>query len=134
MILLDTSVLIDYFRNQENRATQNLDDIIEANIPHGICNLVYQELLQGSKTDAEFAQLKEYLGSLPFYSLLQGTASYEEAARIHFSCKRSGITVRSTIDTLICQIAIENELYLLHNDHDFTRIASIHPQLRIYKR
>jgi predicted nucleic acid-binding protein len=134
MILLDTSVLINYFRNVQDKSVSLLDEIIERNIPYGICDFVYQELLQGTRTEKEFNTLKEYLETIPFYYLNYGKESYEKAALMNFSCRKSGITVRSTIDLLIAQIAIENKLYLLHSDKDFDFIASVIKDLKIYKR
>jgi len=69
MILLDTSVLINYFRNTIDESVLLLDEIIDRNMPYGICDFVYQELLQGTKSEKEFNILKEYLESLPFYYL-----------------------------------------------------------------
>ena len=51
--------------------------------------------------------------------------SYAQAARIYFACCRKGITVRSTIDCLIAQIALEHDLFLLHNDSDFIAMATV---------
>jgi len=134
MILLDTSVLINYFRNTKDKYVSLLDEIIDRNIPYGICDFVYQELLQGTRTEKEFNTLKEYLESIPFYYLNYGKESYEKAAMLNFICRKSGITVRSTIDLLIAQIAIENNLFLLHSDKDFDFIASVIKELKIYKR
>jgi len=100
MILLDTSVLINYFKNVQDKSVSLLDEIIERNIPYGICDFVYQELLQGTRTEKEFITLKEYLETIPFYYLNYGKESYEKAALMNFSCRKSGITVRSTIDLL----------------------------------
>jgi predicted nucleic acid-binding protein len=61
---------------------------------------------------------KEYLDDLLFYNLHNGRKSYENAALMYIKCRKSGITVRSTIDLIIAQIAIENQLYLLHDDVD----------------
>ncbi|WP_304226445.1 PIN domain nuclease [Gracilinema caldarium] len=133
MILLDTSVLINYFRNTNDESVLLLDEIIDRNIPYGICDFVYQELLQGTKSEKEFNILKEYLESLPFYYLNHGKESYEKAALINFTCRKSGITVRSTIDLLIAQIAIENNLFLLHSDKDFDFIATVIKELKIYR-
>ena len=49
-----------------------------------------------------------------------------------FDCRRKGITIRSTVDLLISQIAIENNLYLLHDDTDYTRIAEVNKKLKFY--
>ena len=58
--------------------------------------------------------------------------SHREAAHIYFSCRRKGITIRSTIDCLIAQISIEHDLILLHNDKDFTHMAAVIPQLKLF--
>src|SRR4029078_2280218 len=101
------------------------DEIIDKHIPFGICEFIYLEVLQGSKTTTEFAKLKEYFETFPFYYLGAGKESYEKAANLNLTCRRSGVTIRSTIDLLITQIVIENNLYLLHNDGDFTNIAKV---------
>jgi hypothetical protein len=59
--------------------------------------------------------------------------TYEDAARIYFYCRKKGITIRSTIDCLIAQIALDQNLLLLHNDKDFDAIAPI-VKLRLYNR
>ncbi|MFA6856450.1 MAG: PIN domain nuclease [Treponema sp.] len=133
MILLDTSVLIDYLKDTENAATNTLDEIIDNNLPYGICDYVYQELLQGTKTEKDFKKLKEYLETLPFYYLNYGKESFERAALLNFKCRRTGVTIRSTIDLLIAETAIENNLYLLHNDADFDNMAKKITELKIYK-
>lgn len=132
MILIDTSVLVDYFKGIESRPAKLFDELIENGIPYGINNFVYQELLQGSRTIDEFNTLKEYLETIPFYDLQYGKESYEKAAFLHFQCRRNGITIRSTIDLLIAEIAIENNLFLLHNDEDFDNIRKVIKELRIY--
>jgi predicted nucleic acid-binding protein len=133
MILLDTSVLIDYLKDTKNAATNTLDEIIDNNLPYGICDYVYQELLQGTKTEKEFRKLKEYLETLPFYYLNYGKESFGRAALLNFKCRRAGVTIRSTIDLLIAEIAIENNLYLLHNDADFDNMAKKVTELKVYK-
>ncbi len=50
---------------------------------------------------------------------------YARAASIYFTCRRKGITVRSTIDCLIAQIALEHDLFLIHNDSDFDAMAPV---------
>lgn len=132
MILVDTSVLIDYFKGIDSRPAALFDALIVNRMPFGICDFVYQELLQGARTLEEFAELKAYLETVPFYGLVYGRESYERAAFINFQCRKKGVTVRSTIDLLIVQIAIENDLLLLHNDGDFDNIARVLTDLKIY--
>jgi len=124
MILVDTSILIDYFRGIENKHTRKFQDLIDHNIPFGINYFIYQELLQGTKTIQDYKKLKKYLDTQIFYNL-KGLESYAEAALIYFKCRKKGITVKSTIDVLIVQTAIENDLLLFHNDKDFENIAKV---------
>ena len=133
MILVDTSVIIDFLRNQKNKRTELFEDTIEKRIPWGINEFIYQEVLQGSKDENEFERLKEYFDTIPVYSLKYGKVSYERAAMLNVRCRRSGVTVRSTIDLLIAETAIENEVSLLHNDSDFENIGKIVVELRQYK-
>ena len=127
MILIDTSVLIDYFKGVENKPVKKFHQVLESNIPFGINHLIYMEVLQGSQTDKDFNLLKKYLITQTFYELKNGRESYAEAAGMYLKLRKKGVTVKSTIDCLIARIAVENELFLLHNDADFDRIAKHFP-------
>ncbi|NSW75758.1 MAG: PIN domain nuclease [Candidatus Atribacteria bacterium] len=129
MILVDTSVLIPFLRGIENEKTRKFEELIEKNIPFGINNYIYQEVLQGARNEREFRVLEEYLSSQIFYELEHGRKSYRKAAFLYFRCRKAGFTIRSTIDLLIAQTAIENGLYLLHNDQDFAIIARVENKL-----
>ena len=132
MVLVDTSVLIGYFKKASGAAYDKMDYIIDNDIPYGICDYIYQELLQGSGNNQEYELLKEYLNTLPFYDLRYGRQSFENAALLFMNCRKKGITIRSTLDLLIAEIAMENDLYLLHDDMDFTNIAKINKNLKLY--
>ena len=134
MILVDTSVLIDFFQNKETEIVLSLQHIIAMKIPFGINFPIYQELLQGVATEKQYLDLKRYLDTQRFYSLLRGKESYADAAKIYFRCRKEGVTLSSTIDCLIAQTAIENNLELLHNDSDYDRIGKIVQRLKIYRR
>jgi len=132
MILVDTSVLIGYFKGTEGTVYDKMNYLVDNDVPFGICHYVYQELLQGSANEQEYNLLKDYLSSLPFYGLRNGNESFENAALIYMNCRKRGITVRSSIDLLIAEIAIENNLYLLHNDNDYTNISKVNKNLKMY--
>jgi predicted nucleic acid-binding protein len=132
MILLDTSILIDYFKGAEGPPYDKMNDLIDHEIPYGICHYVYQELLQGAANEREYKLLKDYLNTLPFYVLRYGKESFENAALMYMNCRKKGIAVRSTVDLLIAEIAIENNLYLFHNDNDYKNISKVYKNLRIY--
>jgi len=132
MILVDTSILIGYFKNSEGIPYDKMNYIIDNEIPYGICFYVYQELLQGSANEREYKLLKNYLSSLRFYDLLYGKESFENAALMYMNCRKKGITLRSTVDLIIAEIAIENDLHLFHDDRDYANISKIYKNLKIY--
>lgn len=132
MIIVDTSIWIGYFKGIKSVLYDKMDFIIDNDIPYGINSHVYLELLQGAKNQSEYDILKEYLITLPFYELKYGNKSYENAARLNIKCREHGVTIRSTIDLIIAETALENNLYILHNDNDYTNMAKIITELKIY--
>ncbi|MFQ5788741.1 MAG: PIN domain-containing protein [Thermodesulfobacteriota bacterium] len=132
MLLVDTSVLIEYLRGLKNITTERFQYVLENNITFGINYFIYQEVLQGVKTERDFNTVKKYLDTQRFYSLKNNRESYAEAARIYLKCRKRGITITSTIDCLIAQTALENNLLLLHNDTDFDRMQII-VGLKVFK-
>jgi predicted nucleic acid-binding protein len=131
MILVDTSVMIDYLKGMDNAKTRLLDKAIEFDIPFGISVYTYQEVLQGARDENEFQLLKQYLSSQKVYMLPNMIKSYEQAARLFFDLRRKGRTIRSIIDVLIAQTAIHYRMFLLHNDRDFDNIAEAVEPLNI---
>ncbi|GAF94894.1 unnamed protein product [marine sediment metagenome] len=123
MILVDTSVLIDYLKGIDNRSTKMFHQVLEKGIPFGINHVIYMEVLQGAKTERDYNALKKYLDTQTFYELKRRKESYADAAKMYFKLRQKGVTVKSTMDCLIAQVAIENDLFLLHNDQDFSRIS-----------
>jgi predicted nucleic acid-binding protein len=125
MVLVDTSVLIDYLRGTNNEATRSFQYILDKTIVFGINSFIYLEVLQGVKTDKDYQTVKSYLDTQKFYRLRDEKESFSDAARIYFYCRKKGITINSTVDCLIAQTAIENELMLLHNDSDFEKMRKV---------
>ncbi|MGI6434499.1 MAG: type II toxin-antitoxin system VapC family toxin [Syntrophomonadaceae bacterium] len=133
MILVDTSVLIDFLKGQTNEKIQLFDEILSRNIDFGFSSYTFQEVLQGAQNEKEYEQLRDYLSTQIIYFLPEETATYEKAARLYFDLRCKGITPRSTIDVLIALTAIENNLLLLHNDHDFDLMAKQVKALNVLK-
>jgi hypothetical protein len=127
MILVDTSVLIDFLKGLNTKAHRSFKTLLSQNIPFGITAITCQEILQGAKSEKEFTLLKSYLTSQRFYHPQSPVDSYVAAAKIYYTCRKKGITIRSTIDCLIAQITIEHDLLLLHNDADYGAIAKVVP-------
>ncbi len=132
MILVDTSVFIQYFRSAESEATRKLQHVLDTGLPFGINCYVYQELLQGAANESEFVRLKKYLDTQTFYHLRNGRESFADAARLYFRCRKKGITVHGMVDFLIVQTALENNLCLLHQDGDYLKIRTVVPALKFY--
>ena len=131
MILVDTSVLIDFLKGKENHKTEIFKNVLQRNLPYGIAAYTFQEVLQGARNEGEYEKLKEYLSTQTIYFLPEEMESYEEAAQVYLNLRRQGITPRSTIDMLIAIIAVKNDLYLLHNDRDFDVLATKFNRLKI---
>lgn len=129
MYLVDTSVWIDYFCEIENTSTIQFNTILNGHLPFGITGVIYQEILQGAASEQDFKQLKDYLMTQRFFHPQDEIITYESAAKLFYLCRRKGITIRSTVDCFIAQIAIEHGLTLLHNDQDYNRIQSVIPEL-----
>jgi predicted nucleic acid-binding protein len=127
MILVDTSVLVDYLEGRDSRAVRRFDEVLERDIPFGISPLTYMEVLQGAATEKDFDLLNEYLGSQTLYAPKAGPGSYAAAAKIFYRLRKVGLSGPGSVDCLIAQTAIEYGLFLLHNDSDFDRIAKVTP-------
>jgi predicted nucleic acid-binding protein len=117
LILVDSSVWIDYFNGTETLATRKLDDLLGL---QPICtgDLILTEVLQGFREDRDYQAAKNVLCSLPVHSLLGVAASLRSAENFR-TLRKQGVTVRKTIDVMIATYCIENGLLLLHSDKDF---------------
>lgn len=117
MILVDSSVWIDYFRGAACVETRLLDVLLGSQ-PLLIGDLIVTEVLQGFETDSDFRQAKELLDAFDTVPLA-GRAICEKSARNFRALRRQGVSVRKTIDTIIATCCIENGYALLHRDRDF---------------
>jgi predicted nucleic acid-binding protein len=127
VIVVDTSVLIDFFRGTPTSGAERLAQLEADEVPFSIPLICYQELLQGAKDAREWTLLDEHLQTQRLLVPEQPLALHREAARIFFDCRRRGITVRSTVDCLIAAQALQTKATLLHNDEDFERMSAVRP-------
>jgi predicted nucleic acid-binding protein len=117
VILVDSSVWVDYFRGVETAEADKLDTFLGVEqIVTG--DLILTEVLQGFISEREFNQGRKLLASLPMIPLV-GEEIAVQAARNFRKLRTLGITIRKTIDTLIATSCIEKELTLLYSDRDF---------------
>jgi predicted nucleic acid-binding protein len=117
VILVDSSVWIDYFRGTPTPQTEKLDTLLGVE-PVATGDLVLTEVLQGFGSDRDFNQAKKLMTSLVIIDLV-GQHIAIQAARNFRRLRSLGITVRKTIDTVIATCCMENGLPLLYSDRDF---------------
>ncbi len=129
MILVDTSVWIDYFNGIENDQTNSLDQSLsEQSVLVG--DIILAEILRGFDSDRDFKKAKEALNHLNYVQLGGKSLAIKAAANVRF-LRSKGVTIRKTVDMLIGSWCIEHGVELLHNDKDFNQMA-IHLPLKIY--
>lgn len=131
MILIDTSAFIEFLNKTGSPFDREIESLISKDKVTAIADIVLTEVLQGIKNDKDYAEVKKSLLSFPVYSL-KGVDSFIAAADLYRKCRKKGLTIRNTIDLLIVQVAIENDLILLHNDKDFDTLAGM-CNLKIYR-
>jgi hypothetical protein len=125
MILVDTSVLIGFLAGADTPGTRYLERLETAAAPFYLAPVIIQEVLQGAGDIEQWRKLEGYLTNQLCVEPQHGMKSHVEAARIYFECRRKGLTVRSTTDCLIAQIALEHGFSLLHEDRDFDAIQRV---------
>ncbi len=130
MILVDSSVWIDYFNGLETVQAAQLDGLLSRPILL-VGDLIYTEVLQGFRSDADFRMAKRLLDCFPFVSI-GGKEVAQRSADGYRHLRKEGITVRKTIDMIIASYCILNEVTLLHNDADFHPIEK-HLGLRVFQ-
>lgn len=123
MILVDTSVWVDFLRGVNSPQRRMLHRLIEDEEDISITEIILTEILQGIKEDKDFQTMQNYLLEFPIYKP-RGTETYLNAARIYRDCRKTGKTVRKTVDCIIAAICMENNLTLFHKDIDFDRIEA----------
>lgn len=117
MILVDSSVWIDYFRGTVTAQTERLDSLLGRELLL-IGDLILAEVLQGFATDKDFKQALKFLESFEVVEL-GGKDIAIKTAKNFRTLRALGVTVRKTIDTVIATRCIESGYTLLHSDRDF---------------
>ena len=131
MVLVDTSVWIDYFNGTDTSQSTQLDELLgSGRILIG--DLILAELLQGFASDRDYRRARELLLDLPYADLV-GKAVSLSAAENYRKLRTRGITIRKTIDMIIGTYCLLNDHELLHSDRDFDAFEQ-NLGLRVYGR
>lgn len=117
MILVDTSVWIDYLNGVQGKHTDSLDSgIVEGTVAMG--DLIFLEILQGIRDDSEYRTTKQTLLTLDRFEMF-GQGMPEKCAENYRALRKKGITIRKTTDVIIATFCIERRMPLLFIDRDF---------------
>ena len=117
MIMIDSSVWIDFFNGNETSEVDKLDEMLGLEeIATG--DLIITEVLQGFREDKDYKVAKDVLTSLTVFELLGEELAIKSANNFR-KLRKKGITVRKTADVIIATFCIENKIPLLFSDRDF---------------
>ena len=117
MIIVDTSVWVDYFNGKLSDETDSLDTML-GNQEILLGDLILTEILQGFQEDRLFREAQKMLESFPIVPML-GLPLAIQSAKNYRALRKRGVTVRKTIDVMIGTYCIENHIPLLYADRDF---------------
>ncbi len=120
MILVDSSVWINYFNGKKTSQTDWLDSAF-GNKPIIIGDLILTEVLQGFQSENDFRKAKKLLLEFPFMEMVGQNMAIKSAENYRF-LRKKGVTVRKTIDVMIGTFCIYYHFSLLHDDRDFDPI------------
>lgn len=130
MILVDSSVWIDYFNAIDTDQTDILDRMLGSEILI-IGDLILTEVLQGFSREKDYKTAKMLFENLDCFDLLGKNIALRSAENYRY-LRKAGITVRKTIDVIIGTFCIENDFILLHSDKDFDPLEK-HLGLKVYR-
>ena len=118
MIVVDSSVWIDYFSGAETPQTEKLEDTLGSK-PVAIGDLILTEVLQGFRHDKDYKVARKLFEDVTIFEML-GTHMAIKSADNFRALRKKGITVRKTADVVIATFCIEQKLPLLFSDKDFS--------------
>ena len=121
MVLVDTTVWIDFFADRSEPHVAALEKLIENEEDLCLCGIILAEVLQGIRSDEDYIKTKDYLDDLVFLPMQHAT--FIRAAEVYRSLRKRGVTIRKPVDCMIASVAIEHDIPLLHNDRDFDYMA-----------
>jgi predicted nucleic acid-binding protein len=120
MILVDTSVWIDFFNGVQTAAVSKLETLLGSR-PVMTGDLILIELLQGFRHSKDVVKARKLLECLEYRDMSNKELAYQSAENYRL-LRKKGVTIRKTIDVMIATFCIENQIELLHSDRDFDPI------------
>jgi predicted nucleic acid-binding protein len=125
VLVVDSSVWVDFFNNARNPSTEHLEILLEkGEVRIVVPDLILFEVLRGFRHEHDYRQAKRLLETLTV-EVVGGRDLVLEAAQHYRSLRSQGFTVRSPIDVLVAAFCIENDYSLLHRDRDFNAFEDL---------
>lgn len=129
MVLVDTSVWIDFFQSPDSQATTVLSSLIKDHNRVVLCGIVLQEILQGIRSKRSYELVRERLLKFPFVPTNRDTWLF--AATLYRELRTKGVTL-PPVDVTIAAIAIQNDMSLFTRDAHFEAAAQ-YSSLMLYQ-
>lgn len=120
MVLVDTTVWIDFFRGESSSQVDMLEFLISDGRDVCTCGIILTEVLQGIYDEKQYQKIKSYFAGISFLPMHQTV--FIKSADMYRFLRKKGITIRKPVDCMIASTAIYYGVQLLHNDRDFDPI------------
>ena len=131
MIVVDTTVWIDFLEARGTVFDRHLVELVEAGAPIGLVDMVYCEVLQGIRDEDVYRRTRLSLRAHPILRP-RGLGTFDAAANLYRTARRRGLTVRRSVDCVIAATCLEAGAEIFHNDRDFDAIARV-SDLAVYR-
>ena len=132
MVIVDTSIWIDFLRGRDTPGSIHLEQLLDNEIDLFTTGIIVQEILTGIKEKRTRNSVKKDLEG--FITVMPSLGTHAQAAEIFDGCRKKGQTIRSIVDCLVAALAIEYDLYVLQSDRDYHGIAQVFPlKLEMYE-
>ena len=131
MIVVDTTVWIDFLEGRGTSFDRHLSDLLESDAAVALVDVVYCEVLQGIRDDDLHRRVRASLLAHPILRP-RGLETFDDAANLYRAARRRGLTIRRTVDCVIAATCLEFDAEIYHNDRDFDALARV-SDLRIYQ-
>jgi predicted nucleic acid-binding protein len=131
VIVVDTTVWIDFFNGRDQPHVDRLAAMIDADAGIALTDVTLTEVLQGIRHESQVRLVDERLCAFDVLRL-ESLDDFRRAAQLYRAARRHGVTIRRTIDCLIASVCIREQLPIMHNDADFDRLAE-HSELTIHR-
>jgi predicted nucleic acid-binding protein len=123
VIVVDTSVWIDFFRDTGTWQVEHLARLIADDEPVALTDVVLTEILQGLPSDRDARRVERRLVAFDMLRL-EGLDDFRRAASLYRQARTRGVTIRRTLDCLIASVCVRDEAPVLHADADFDHLAA----------